>query len=185
MAEQNPKIQKWLDIGKRRFAEKGSAGIHINEMSEEIGVAKTSFYFFFNNKEEYLNQLFAYWVVVGTTNLIAMVNQIENPTKRFLALGRMIEENLENEYFYFQLKYYCKNNEHGRQFLEESDRQRVAFSTKLFKDAGQSDEQAEQSRRMMKVFFMGTLALKSGYDADPHYPELPPDKILQMFGLKK
>jgi len=34
MAEQNPKIQKWLDIGKRRFAENGAAGIHINEMSD-------------------------------------------------------------------------------------------------------------------------------------------------------
>jgi len=36
---------------------------------------------------------------------------------------------------------------------------------------------------MMKVLFMGTLALKSGYDADPFYPEIPKDKLLEMFGL--
>ena len=185
MPEQNPKIQKWLDIGKRRFAENGIAGININEMSEEMGVAKTSFYFFFSSKEEYLNQLFAYWVVTGTTNLIAMVNQIKDPAKRFLALGKMIEENVENEFFYFQLKLYCKYHKHARKFLEDTDRQRVDFSKKIFKDAGQSDEQAEHSRRMMKVFTMGTLALKSGYDTDPYYPELSPDQILQLFGLKK
>ena len=183
MPEQNPKIQKWLDIGKKRFADKGAQGININEMSEEIGVAKTSFYFFFSSKEEYLNQLFAYWVVTGTTNLIAMVNQINDPGKRFLALGKMIESNFEGEFFYFQLKLYSRENKHGRKFLEDADRQRVAFSTKIFKDAGQSDEQAEHSRRMMKVFTMGTLALKSGYDSDPYYPELTPDKLLKMFGL--
>jgi len=72
-----------------------------------------SFYFFFNSKEEYLNQLFAYWVVTGTSNLIAMVNQIQDPARRFFALGKMIEENLENEFFYFQLKLYCRENEHG------------------------------------------------------------------------
>ena len=183
MTNQNPKIQKWLDIGKRRFSQDGIGGININEMSEEMGVAKTSFYFFFNNKEEYLNQLFAYWVNIGTTNIISMVNQISDPGKRLLALGKMIEENQENEFFYFQLKQYCKKNTHGRPFLHEADEQRVKFSTKIFKDAGQSDEQAEQSRRMMKVLFVGTLALKSGYDADPLYPEIQKDELLKMFGL--
>jgi len=185
MAEQNPKIHKWLDIGKRRFAEDGIKGIHIDEMSAEMGVAKTSFYFFFNSKEEFLNQLFAYWVVVGTDNLTAMVNQIEDPAKRFFALGKMIENNYENEFFYFQLKLYAKNNEHARPFLKEADDKRKKFSRKLFNDAGQSAKEVERNRSMMRVFFMGRMALMMGYDADPSYPEYSKDELLEMFGLNK
>ena len=185
MVEQNPKIQKWLEIGKRRFADDGVNGININEMSEEMGVAKTSFYFFFNSKEEFLNQLFAYWVVVGSDNLIAMVNQIENPAKRFFALGKMIESNVENEFFYFQLKLYAKNNEHARPFLKEADDKRKNFSRKLFNDAGQSAKEVEKNRRMMRVHFMGRMALMMGYDADPSYPEYSKDELLEMFGLNK
>ena len=48
------KYRRWLEMGQRRFAKDGIQGININHMSEEMGVAKTSFYFFFNSKEEYL-----------------------------------------------------------------------------------------------------------------------------------
>ena len=184
MAEQNPKVQKWLDIGKRRFAEEGIHGIKVNEMSDEIGIAKTSFYFFFTTKEEYLNQLFSYWQYDGTERIFSMVSQIQNPVKRFLALIKMIEDNSENEAFYFQLKLYAKRHKHARRFLELVEDKRAYISNGIFKDAGFSDEDVEAKRRMMKVFIMGHQVLMTGYNYDP-IPEYSKDEILELFGLNK
>ena len=152
--EQNPKINKWLNIGIRRFSKQGDLGININDMSEEMGVAKTSFYFFFNSRDEYLEQLFAYWVNEGTIKLINMVDRISDPAKRFLALSKMIESNMENEAFYFQLKLFAENNQFARPYLDEADKQRNQFSLQIFLDAGHSSENAERLRRRMKVFFI-------------------------------
>jgi hypothetical protein len=148
-------------------------------------VAKTSFYFFFNSKEEYLNQLFAYWEMDGTDRIYAMVNRITDPVKRFLALGKMIDGNVENEHFYFQLKLYAKEHKYARIFLDSVSKKRINIATKIFKDAGFSDEEAEAKRRVMKVMTLGHQALMMGYDPDPLYPENTIDDILGMFGLKK
>jgi len=181
----NPKIVHWLEIGKRRFAESGIKGIHIDEMSEEIGVAKTSFYYFFNGKEEYLNQLFAYWEFEGTDRLYAMVNYIEDPVKRFLALAKLIEENDENEYFYFQLKLYAKNNKHAIKFLESVDLKRKNIAIKIFEDSGQTPEEIDKHRALMMVFYLGRIALKMGYDTGHAYLNPSQGELLKMFGLKK
>ena len=88
-------------------------------------------------------------------------------------------------FFYFQLKLYAKNNEHAIPFLKEADDKRKNFSRKLFNDAGQSAKEVEKNRRMMRVYFMGRMALMMGYDADPSYPEYSKDELLEMFGLNK
>jgi|GEM_PF-5093914 len=181
----NPKVVNWLELGKKRFADAGIVGINIPEMSKEMGVAKSSFYFFFNSKEEYLNQLFAFWEMEGTDRLMAMVNHITDPAKRFFALGKMIEGNLENEFFYFQLKLYAGNHDHAKKFVESVDQKRKIFGTSIFKDAGQSDEDAEFHRTYMKVFFLGRIALMMGHDTDPYYPNFTKEEILKLFGFKK
>jgi len=181
----NPKLVHWQAVGKRRFAESGINGIHIDDMSKEIGVAKTSFYFFFNSKQEYLNQLFAFWELEGTDRLYAMVNHIEDPVKRFLALGRLIEENIENEHFYFQLKLYAKHNKHAVKFLESVDEKRRNIAVKIFKDAGQSPEDIEKHRAFMSVFYMGRIALTMGYNSESACYEPTQDELLRLFGFKK
>ena len=181
----NPKLQKWLDVGKRRFAHSGIEGININEISEEVGVAKTSFYYFFNSKEEFLDQLFAFWVLDGTDRLYAMVSEIKDPAKRFLTLSRLIEENTENEFFYFQLKLYAKDHPEARRFLDVVDRKRKAISVKLFRDAGQSDEQILKNRLQMRMLYMGNVALDMGYVTEPLSYRPSKEELLKLFGLNK
>ena len=184
MAEQNPKIQKWLDIGIRRFAAHGIDGINVNDMSKEVGVAKTSFYFFFNSKEEYLDQLFAYWEMEGTDQLYAMVNQISDPAKRFLALGKLIIANPENEFFYFNLKLIALTNEKARIHLTNVENKRNNIITKLLKDAGQSEQEIQLNRCKMKIIFYGQAALMMGYNNKGNNVQLPPEEIMKMLGIK-
>jgi len=181
----NPKIVHWLEVGKKRFAESGISGIHIDDMSKEIGVAKTSFYYFFNSKKEYLNQLFAFWELEGTDRLYAMVNHIEDPTKRFLTLGKLIEENIENEYFYFQLKLYANKNHHAVKFLDNVDSKRKNIATKIFQDAGQSPDEIKKHQPLMFIFYMGRIMTKMGHDSGLVNLEPTRDELLQMFGLKR
>ena len=181
----NLKYKRWLELGKKRFAEEGIQGININHLSDEVGVAKTSFYFFFKSREEYLEQLFAYWVNEGTTKLITMVNRISDPAKRFLAIGKMIEENHENELFYYQLKLFARNNAFARPYLDETDNQRKNFALKMFKDAGHSAEDAKRLWARMRVYYMGMQALQMGYNSDDVFPELTPDQLLHFFEFTK
>jgi len=183
MAEQNPKIQKWLDIGKRRFAENGAAGIHINEMSEEIGVAKTSFYFFFNSKEEYLEQLFAFWVYESTDRLDNMINKIKDPGKRFLALADLIKDNLENELFYIQIKMFALKNKSARKYVDEVYYKRNEIALGIFVDKGLPKEEALAKAQNLKTFFYGQIVRSIGYTPSKGFTAELLSERLKMFEL--
>ena len=53
-----PQINNFLNIGIKRFADRGIDGIRIDEICDEVGVAKSSFYHYFGNKEGFIDQLF-------------------------------------------------------------------------------------------------------------------------------
>lgn len=180
----NRKIERWLKVGKKRFAEEGGLGIHINEMNAAIGVAKTSFYFFFKNNKEYLEQLFTFCELESIDRLFAKVKHIKNPVKRFYALGTLVEKNLENEAFYIQMKTYALKNEHARKFLDNVYQKKLIISSNIFKELGQSEEESMKNGLKMRMFFCGRMAMKIGYNPNIESPDLTGDEFIEMFGLK-
>jgi AcrR family transcriptional regulator len=51
----------WLDKGLDEVIELGIDGFNIDVLSAKVRVAKTSFYYFFRSRENFLNELIDYW----------------------------------------------------------------------------------------------------------------------------
>ena len=179
------KIQQWLNIGKRRFSEEGIKGINIQEMSVEMKVAKTSFYHFFSTRDEFLNQLFNYWEYDGTDRIIALFDQIGDPIKRMHAIFELVNKNKENEFFYYHLKLYSKDNPEGRKFIDNADLKRGKQLFKIFKELEFSDTIALKKSRLMKTVLLGRFSLMMGYVNDEYDFNLSKNEILEMMGIKE
>ena len=64
--------QEWLEIGLKSLSEDGIAGLKVERLAKELGIARAGFYWHFKSREDLQHQLLEYWVheltEVVTTN---------------------------------------------------------------------------------------------------------------------
>lgn len=155
----NPKLKPWLDAGIRRIALHGSKGVNISDMSEELKIAKSSFYNYFNTKEEYLLQLIDYWEEEGTANMIRKVflhSELDKPVQ-FIA-KEVFETNFINECVLQQFRTSLNDNPMINKKVKEVDQIRTSFLTALISKSDLAGQDAENKARQIYRFFLGTIA---------------------------
>ena len=73
-----PKIiatkEDWIKLGYKTFADQGVSGIVVEKMAKVLKVNKSSFYWYFKTKKEFIRQLIMFWKTQET-------DQISNLTK--------------------------------------------------------------------------------------------------------
>ena len=179
----NPKLNSFLDIGIKRFAERGIDGIKIDEICDEVGVAKSSFYHYFGNKKGFIDQLFDYWFEITHGETSESVKHIDNPRERFLALKKIIDKNEEVEYCYLQMKLFALQNEKAREIVEKAKKKRYDVLYEIFKKADQSDEDADYNTRKMILLYYGRVALTHGYTGSTDDIDIANEHFLEFLGL--
>ena len=183
--KRKPQINNFLDLGINRFAERGIAGIKIDEICKEVGVAKSSFYHYFGNKEGYIDQLFDYWYEITHENVAHKVSHINNAKERFLTLKKLIDANVEVEYCFLQMKLFAATNAKAREIVEKAKKVRFEVLFTIFKMAGQSDKKAEYNSQKMILIYYGKVALMHGYTGSTKDIDIANDHFLEFLGLEK
>ena len=180
----NPQINNFLDAGIRRFALRGIDGIKVDEICDEVGVAKSSFYHYFGSKKKFVEKLFDYWFVITHGDVSESVSHIDDATERFLALKKMIDANEEVEYCFLQMKLYAATNAKAREIIEKANKTRFDVLYTIFKMAGQNSEEARCSAKKMTMLYYGKVALKHGYRGSSEEIDIEDDHYLEFLGLK-
>ena len=155
----NPKLKPWLDEGIKRIAVNGLSGLNISEMADELKISKSSFYHYFNTKEEYLDQLIEYWEEEGTINVIKQVLLQENLTDPIIfLLTNVFDFNFENECVLQQFRVSVGTNKNIKKKVEEIDQIRISFLKAMLSTSGYSDKELNNRARQIYRFFLGTIA---------------------------
>ena len=83
--------ESWLDAALELMQEAGIENVTIDELSRRVGVAKTSFYWHFKNRDQLLNEILEFWehefTEIGTQN--ALIHDME-PEDRLNAISEMV-----------------------------------------------------------------------------------------------
>ena len=180
-----PQINNFLNIGIKRFADRGIDGIRIDEICDEVGVAKSSFYHYFGNKEGFIDQLFEYWYIITTDSVYDKIKHIDDAVERFSALKELIDSNVEVEYCFLQMKLFALTNEKAREVVDRAKQKRFDVLFEIFKMAGQSDEEAAINSKMMILLYFGHVALNHGYSSSTSRVNITNEHILKFLGLEK
>jgi len=179
----NPQLKNFYAIGLRRFAERGIDGIKVQEICVEGGVSKSSFYHYFGSKKGFIEMLFDHWFQITHGDVSKAVDNIDDPSERFLALKRIIDTNEEVEYCFLQMKLYATTNAKAREIIEKAHKVRFNVLFTIFKMAGQSDVMAEDNAKKMILLYYGRVALKHGYTSSSEDIEIDDEDYLKFFGL--
>ena len=154
----NPKIKPWLDSGIHRFAYYGLSGLNISEIADELETAKSSFYHYFNTKEEYLEQLVEYCEEEGTMRIIrsSFLEDDENGNMRKL-FTIIFNSNFVYENFLIQMRAASNQNKYFKKKVIETDKLRLSFIKAMLTKSGFSAEDALKKARHIYRYFIGIL----------------------------
>jgi AcrR family transcriptional regulator len=70
--------QAWLETARQALIEEGTAGVEVNKLAKRLGVSRGGFYWFFESREQLLDELLTYWATTSVT----LFERLIQPGKR-------------------------------------------------------------------------------------------------------
>ncbi len=160
----------WIKLGYQLFSEQGAAGIVIEKMSKKLACNKSSFYWHFKTKKEFIEQITSFWVIDETEQIIAFTNHEKSAVHKFKTLIVIAYKQTPFLDFIFYLKRYAKKEKKIQLIIDDIDNKRIGFVKSLLQEIGYTQQEA----KIKSALFYKHLI---GYHELIRYKEQPADYV--------
>jgi len=154
-----PKIvaskKDWITLGYKLFSESGELGIVVDKMSRMLSCNKSSFYWHFKSKTNFIEQITEYWILSETTDTIQLVDKIVETEEKLLKLTEIAFHKDSNLDFIFFLKRYAKNYPKIQKKIDSIDKERMAYVSELLVDIGYNKKTAALKASIFYKYLIG------------------------------
>ncbi len=161
--------EEWIKLGFKLFAEKGETGIVVDQMATKLKCNRSSFYWHFNSKEEFIDQVIQFWVEMDTDQIIQLTNN-EGATKRkFRKLISLTFRKDPYMDFVFHIKRYALKRKKVQKIIDEIDEKRIQYTEDLISELGISRSKARVQARIAYNYLIGYHEMMRYKDQAPDY----------------
>ncbi len=160
--------QDWLDAGLELLRVRGIGGVEVGPLCRRVGVTKGSFYYHFENRDEFLRLLLEHWLetCAPTPDQAAEFDHVVGLEGRVRAVLDFIRENDLGRYD-LPMRTWAREDEKARQAVELMDKLRLSATAKLFEADGWARDAAYQRAHTMYYFIAGRYEI----EGSPPTPE--------------
>lgn len=146
--------QNWLDAAMSALISDGSEGVKILTLAGRMRVSRSSFYWYFKDRQGLLDALLDHWLA---TNTRAIVVAAEAPAETVTAaVGNVFKSFIDPRRFDVKLDFavrdWARRSAPVRRVLDQSDGQRIAALKALFGRYGY--EERESLTRARVLYYM-------------------------------
>ena len=169
----------WLDLALSVLAAEGVAHVTVLDLSERLGVSRSSFYWYFKDRDELLDALLDRWDRLNTRSIVieaetpaANVNEAVCNVFRCWVNPAIFSPRLD-----FAVREWARRSAKVRKALDRADSERTAAIKALFARFGYPDEDALVRARVLYFMQIGYYALdlkeplEARLNLTPHYLE--------------
>jgi AcrR family transcriptional regulator len=167
----------WLALALRALAIEGVGRVSVLALSERLGVSRSSFYWYFKNRDELLDALLDRWEKLNTRSIVA---QAEEPAASVNCAVCNVFRCWVNPTIFsprldFAVRDWARRSADVRRVLDRSDRVRTEALKALFVRFGYEDEDAFVRARVLYSMQIGYYALdlkepiETRLNLTPHY----------------
>lgn len=149
------KKQDWINLGYKLFSEQGVSGIIVEKMALELKVNKSSFYWHFKTKKEFIEQLTLFWISKETEQIINLTNDKNTTLAKFKTLVAEIYKQKPFLDFTFYLKRYATKEKKTQIIIDKIDNQRVEYVKNLLQEMGYSTKEASVKSTLLYKHLIG------------------------------
>ncbi len=147
--------EDWIVLGYMLFAQKGIAGIVIEQMAKRLKVNKSGFYWHFKTKEAFIEAIVTYWISTHTHQIITLSNSKETAKKKFDKLLHLIFIKDPFIDFNFYLKRYAQAHPHLQVLIDKIDTKRLIYVKNLLIQLDFSRKDATLKSRVLYKYLIG------------------------------
>jgi AcrR family transcriptional regulator len=170
----------WIDTARRALMEEGTAGLEIKKLAKRLGVSRGGFYWFFNSREQLLDELLAYWAEASTLLFERILRSSgKNGMQEFHALVDLwIDEKEYDPKWDAAVRDWARTSSAVLKAVHAVDEKRISFLEQVFLDLGYKGKEAHVRARVTYYHQVGYYALgvresrKQRLDLLPFYEKI-------------
>lgn len=156
--------EDWIAAALEILVSDGVDSVKILTLADRLGVSRSSFYWYFKNREELLAALLAHWQDTNTRGIVAQASApsasiVQGVTNVFRC---WIDERLFDPQLDFAVRDWARRSDRVRAELRSADDLRVAAIAELFRRHGWTETEAFVRARVLYFMQIGYYALDLG-----------------------
>jgi AcrR family transcriptional regulator len=167
----------WLDVALSALALEGVDHVTVLALSERLGVSRSSFYWYFKNRDELLDALLDRWNRLNTRSIVAQAEQPAASVNEAVCnvFRCWVSPTIFSPRLDFAVREWARRSAHVRNALDRSDRVRTEALKALFVRFGYEDRDAFVRARVLYYMQIGYYALdlreaiEGRLNLTPHY----------------
>lgn len=184
----------WLEAAYDSLLESGVDAVKIQPLAKKLGLSRTSFYWFFKDREELLNALLVRWREKNTGNLIKRSEAYaETLVEAMLnVFDCWLDPDLFDAKFEFAIRSWAIQSEEIQKEVQQADKLRLEALKRMFMRFGYEEIAADVRARTTYLVQIGYISMQSREDIAmrmkriPHYiaiytGEVPQQRELDRF----
>lgn len=151
----------WLDTARQALIEEGTAGIEINKLAKRLGVSRGGFYWFFESREQLLDELLAYWTNTST----ALFERLLQPERRnglaeyHALIDLWVSEKEYDPKWDGAVRDWARTSDAVLKCVQAVDEKRIEIIEQMFSDMGYKGKEAHIRARVTYYHQVGYYAL--------------------------
>jgi AcrR family transcriptional regulator len=167
----------WLDLALNALAVEGVDRVTVLALSERLGVSRSSFYWYFKNRDELLDALLDRWERLNTGSIVGQAEEPAATVNEAVCnvFHCWVDPLIFSPRLDFAVREWARRSPSVRKALDRSDRVRTEALKALFLRFGYEDEDAFVRARVLYTMQIGYYALdlrepiETRLHLTPHY----------------
>lgn len=167
--------EAWLEAAYESLLESGVETVRILPLAKKLGLSRTSFYWFFKDREELLSALISRWREKNTGNLIKQSEAYaETIAEAMLNVSDCwFDKKLFDSQFEFAVRSWALQSDEILAEVQKADQLRLDALRRMFVRFGQKENSADVRARTTYLIQIGYISMQTREDIAIRMKRIP------------
>ncbi len=165
----------WLEAAYDSLLESGVDSVKILPLAKRLNLSRTSFYWFFKDREELLSGLISRWREKNTGNIVKQTEAYAETLAEAMlnVFDCWIDKSLFDSQFEFAVRSWALQSPEIQAEVYEADQRRMEAISRMFMRFGYGEEPADVRARTTYLVQIGYISMQSTEDLDLRMKRIP------------
>lgn len=165
----------WLGAAYECLLEAGVDAVKIQPLAKKLNLSRTSFYWFFKDREELLDALVIRWREKNTGNLIKQAEAYAETVAEAMlnVFDCWLDSSLFDSQFEFAVRSWAIQSPEILAEVQRADQQRLEALTRMFLRFGQNEARADVRARTIYLVQIGYISMQTKEDTAVRMKRIP------------